>query len=705
MQKVSRYTSRNLFDDVFATIPGDMVLHTGPATLSEKYSLLASGMVAEEKMKDNASSLENEEGRSAMLASADGVVSAGIMDLGAMMRRAAEKKTEQREEPEESEPWEGIDIQLDADDEAVQEATKYASLFAEIEAQEKDEFNHAAGVGTFASSVRCGSNGIVGRSALVGSGGGVGSRSGSSLTVEEQIAVMRPEDGIRYSGCCVLFRGIKNFGFIAPDVGGPDVYFTREGIKYAFTRRVLEVFYGNDLAVVAENSGLRREGEGFEDLSYVPGAGRAATHMEHHSNDGSWRFNSSILGVSSSVEKSFATVNSGEDENDSVKNGGAPMTALESGNGEEAEVQRMDTTPVVAPTALEVGQEEVGSSVTAVAPTTREEEVEASYAEANSHVVEDEKKVAPDDVVPVCGKADSVKEDVGDHGEEGEGDKKLPVVPLKHDDQLVQRAAALLTPETAKLLLLCLQFGEPVLTTTEKVTFSVRWNNSNSRAGRRLRADNISGLPSNSYALAIERWWFSPLFRSVNDSRSEDTRLRTPYQSASAKGERVHSDGKEGDGEILKRFRGTVRMYDADEMRGQIRPEVGGAQYVSFSGDAILWASFAEPARRHPVHGLMVNYSIAGCDKHGRPVATLITGPDDSPLCEANFVCVATVGTANARESASGGLYGSSTGGGGDANSGERHDDDVGLEKAPGGRKRAREEELLLLEEDDYGIM
>lgn len=48
--------------------------------------------------------------------------------------------------------------------------------------------------------------------------------------------------GVYYRGVCAMYRAGKGFGFIAPDLGGPDVYFIRDAVHFIFTRCVLRCY-------------------------------------------------------------------------------------------------------------------------------------------------------------------------------------------------------------------------------------------------------------------------------------------------------------------------------------------------------------------------------------------------------------------------------------------------------------------------------
>lgn len=60
-----------------------------------------------------------------------------------------------------------------------------------------------------------------------------------NLTADEQMRRMPPGRSALYEGVCVTVQMIKGFGFISPQIGGPDIYFTCESVRLTFTRLVL----------------------------------------------------------------------------------------------------------------------------------------------------------------------------------------------------------------------------------------------------------------------------------------------------------------------------------------------------------------------------------------------------------------------------------------------------------------------------------
>ncbi|ESL10336.1 hypothetical protein TRSC58_01934 [Trypanosoma rangeli SC58] len=621
MSTAPRLTSRNLFDAVFATIPADVVLDTGPDTLREKCARMASGRAAvAAAVEDNDNNGEGGVGTATVAAegffleSSDAPMSdTGVMDVSAMMRRAAEAtETEDVAAP----PVDGslrhvFDLQLDADDEAVREATKYAVLLAANEEGEAEETANAeyenrgkgAGVGNSREALRAGFSSPRQKPQQRDT---ADTSRRPALTAEEQMAIMRPDEGIRHEGRCVLFRHCKGFGFITPEVGGPDVYFTRDNVEYVFTRRVLEAYYcGNLPAVLKPKDASRGTGGGDRKANRAP---------------------ASVLGASSTAPSASASHN----------------TTSQSAE-EEAGTAKTE--------ANAKGVTEVGDA-------------------GDRHNAEN----TPNDIT-------STTSTVVDDGD-------------ARAHSLVQQAAALLTPEAARLLLLFLQVGKPIVSISETVTFATRWNRAGNRAGnhagnhasRRLRADDVRGLPANGYALMVEQAWFERLFPRASGRRTE---------------ERGRGTTASGTDECLARRCGTICMYDADELRGVIRSDEDDTSGVLFYSDAFLWDPSMDPARCRPSVGLVVRYSVAGRDRYGKEVASLITATDDSAISETNAEWAADRGAEDheRRKQGRGGNVLGSGGGSGAGGGGSTREADTT------GRKRRRDEELLLLEEDDYGFM
>nr|CCD12184.1 unnamed protein product [Trypanosoma congolense IL3000] len=778
MQKPPRLTSRNLFDEIFATIPADVFLYTGPNSLREKYALIESGQagagshrsaaptsLAEESAEDSSAVVKGDEG--------DDLANEGVLDFNAAVHQVAGAATRQQLEAYQQQQTaenglvHTIHIQLDTEDGAVQEAMKYASLFDDIESsqhqhrvdsveggREREEEGHGYGlqrqkdVGTETGTTSS-KEAVQGKfpmlqngqrqTMLKHAGGGAHNLPRQQLTTEEQIALMRPGDGRRHSGVCALFRPSKNFGFISPDIGNPDVYFTRESVQFTFTRRVLEVYFGGkhgDGPIFGDNNPLARVGT------------RQRQRGPKHRNS---RIGTATMDVGGSREVN----RSGTRDLDvfiapSDGNQGGCVKELNTlgahvGPGNDSKEEAVVDAPV-EPVPLHTGSGPLEPNAQdAPEALTKEEEGDRDKLTEMTGDVEDE---------AVC------------EGTEG---------TVAEDIAAVQYAASILSPEAAQLLLLFLQVGHSMLVVGEPVTFTVHWNNNGKRSNRRLRAEAITGLPNNCHALAIEQLWFGMSFSNDAHNEREGGTGHIPrwkaamFRPTGSDGAQVREDEQKGSGEthggeeefgeapagsegvqrrrddgkpcvkeeegrvkercevtnnavspkagdlqptcpLVQRHRGVISVYDADEQRGHIRPASGDLQHVHFSSDGLLWAPWMEASRRCPAEGLVVNYCLI-CFRKGRKyTATLITAPDDTALCDTNMVWEA--------RSVSDKDAGSSKAGNGSG--GSKAEEEVERRNGPGvggagsgsnreentqGRKRARDEEMLLLEEDDYGIM
>lgn len=157
-------------------------------------------------------------------------------------------------------------VELDLEDDAVLEATALGANEEEDHAyvqqtlQQKVLRKHD---GMTQPALADGSTGD-GVAVRIGGGGAVSKDTKALLleapvlTADEQLERM-PIDGEEiFTGVCVLFNHGKGFGFISPDIGGPDVYFTRESISLSFSRRIDEwasVQLHQDLRAALEHSG------------------------------------------------------------------------------------------------------------------------------------------------------------------------------------------------------------------------------------------------------------------------------------------------------------------------------------------------------------------------------------------------------------------------------------------------------------------
>ncbi|KAK7197785.1 hypothetical protein NESM_000731400 [Novymonas esmeraldas] len=149
----------------------------------------------------------------------------------------------------------GFEMQMDAEDDAVREATRYAALVAAAPSGEEGDTatapNAASGTAAAAAAADTSPRGPA-LPAVSRSGGAQPSSTapptqaamrGGAVSAAEQLALMPPGLDRVYCGSCVMYRHAKGFGFVAPDCGGPDVYFTHDGIGLSFTKLALRAYY------------------------------------------------------------------------------------------------------------------------------------------------------------------------------------------------------------------------------------------------------------------------------------------------------------------------------------------------------------------------------------------------------------------------------------------------------------------------------
>lgn len=59
-----------------------------------------------------------------------------------------------------------------------------------------------------------------------------------AMSGEQQVELMPPDGPTLYTGTCVLFHAQKGFGFIAADLGGPDIYIARDALHHSYAAAV-----------------------------------------------------------------------------------------------------------------------------------------------------------------------------------------------------------------------------------------------------------------------------------------------------------------------------------------------------------------------------------------------------------------------------------------------------------------------------------
>lgn len=681
----AKLTSKTLFDAVFASIPPDAFIDCGPTSLLEEMAL-AEDVTAHRPTAHGASfDLDN------------GGLEDGEEDVAGFTRRTAapsgsrvvDSATWQTFQVEgtttnakggplhESAAPPQMIVEIDADDEAVLEATKHtASLSAireELAATEeaararrhqvqadavallhrsRGDLNppggHRRGGNRLVDNARCSADDGVATSssatapaapaagvATDRAGGGPAptplpqTSNGPShalhphLTVEEQLALMPPGLSTLHGGRCVMLRHSKGFGFIAPDIGGPDVYFIRDSVATTFTRLALNAYYSTQEMPLPLS------------VQLVPASTTAS------------------VGVTSSTASPSTTQQELQTQSTDVE--------VVAGAAADRPCESASVPSKTLETSLPPPPVPVASTETSGLPVRVSLDKGFVLAEYSSQpvpvITEDERKRAAE-------------------------------------------AAALLTPATAQLLQHYLNHSRGgAVALRDAMTFTVHRNRAMGGNSRLLRAEYIRGVPANAYATPTEQAWFWPLFpHAVGQKTPDDASAGTSPHSKSNSHHQHHgsiseghSHGEAGDPKsasagslgsprLLARYGGAVRMYDPDERRGYIRCDEVGASDVIFYGDVVVWHSDVPPAQRQVREHMRVRYSVAGREKSNKYVASLITAEGDVPFSPETIQFAE-----DGRDS--------KVGGAADSTGGERK------------RARADDDQLLLLEEDDYAMI
>ena len=143
--------------------------------------------------------------------------------------------------------------------------------------------------------------------------------------------------------------------------------------------------------------------------------------------------------------------------------------------------------------------------------------------------------------------------------------------------------------------------SKPFLCTGERVTFQVAANAASGGNRRKLRAVHVEGIDATgSSGLQIERAVLG---------------LWTPPG-----------------GTLARRTGGVTRNFSTETYRGYIRPLESDASDAVVHVDAFVWDSAVPGTQRHIDEGVVVEYTVVFCEKNGKPVAGLVTGPGGEPL-------------------------------------------------------------------------
>lgn len=725
-----KLTSRSIFNALFDQLPADALIDTGPSSLKEELLLEAAGMlqgstaVAKTGLASTAAVagdllLDDLDGESGMTVSANGLHEArpAPASPSALVGRVDDEETSARAGDgggAAAQPRDGrltaprargapveLQMEVDADDAAVREAMRYATLMAR---------NAAASSSPASSSVADPTSGNLGsrgrgadaNSRLGASGGamaatptrqsfssvaggphgagraGPSSRSdpgfsakgddrvastggtagpsadhrtqqhGAIITAAEQLQLMPPGLDRVYTGVCAMYRHAKGFGFIAPDIGGPDIYFMKDGVSFAFTRLALRAFY--------------------------------LTHE---------------MPVPPSVAAAYIAP--------------SPIAADKTASAATADGAVL---PPQEP---------------ALATDRAAERSDASATGNRSHPPESDRATST-----IAG---------GHRAQRTESTQQLLLPPTTEEElTTAEKAAALLTTDVAQLLQFQVDQGCcGGMRVGDAMSFVVSKNKAAARGGggRLLRAEHIRGLASNHYATPLEQSWFSPLFPTAVGAKNQSHGYGSAgnYHPGGSGGgdaqkqQRQQSAVAEGDGvaavSLLQRYTGSVRTYDAEEQRGHIICDEGdgSAPDVVFYSYAVLWDMERCPASRRQIKERMrVAYSVSGVERNGKYIASLISTPFGEPFREDNMELAENVvpymvreggGPGGARrrgrgDDAEGGP--GMGGGGGPVALGELDSSvrSAGVGMGGGEAKRSKaeaDEVLLLFEEGDYAMI
>ncbi|KAG5505623.1 hypothetical protein JIQ42_08389 [Leishmania sp. Namibia] len=491
---------------------------------------------------------------------------------------------------------------------------------------------------------------------------------GGTLTATEQLVLMPPGLDRVYTGACVMYRHPKNFGFISPDVGGPDVFFINDSIALSFTRLALRAFYERSGVPVPPSVAAAYRVGAAKGSSVGPGGDGApidGAMTAQMSAAVAAEANSAVPAHLSSLAPAFTRVAATMASAGGAQTG-APGAVLGGGGA-------LGATPFL-PTRVE----DIGDRVS-IPPTTAEE---LAWAET---------------------------------------------------------AASLLTRSTARLLQHQVDQGiGGGVRVGDRMSFVVTRNQAaRGGNGRLLRAEFIRGVSAAQLAIPLEQSWFHPLFPGAIGRKAGTAYGASsmppppPPSSSSAEGGGTGEDTgasataqslapTTSNASTLTRYTGCVRTYDAEEQRGYIRCDEldgsggGNTPDVIFYTHSVLWdLTRCPPLKRQVKESMRLAYSVCGTERNGKYIATLITNPDGEPFCEENMTFAENVrpffmeeagGVAQRRGRGDdgGGV------GGGRAVAGTANGVGSGAEGVSSDRKRvktAEDEVLLLYTEDDYPFM
>lgn len=280
-----------------------------------------------------------------------------------------------------------------------------------------------------------------------------------ALTAEEQLQRMPPGKPRLYEGVCVTIQPLKGFGFLSPQIGGPDIYFTFESLRLTFTRLVLFCY-----AVQHQDFPL-------------------PTKLMQEVSPPTAFFSSFSVSISTDAP---------------ILEGGS-----RNGAGKEAEEQKMrknkSPPPCTIPVDVKTGKtaEAMGSSATTASPLSSPSSRRIFHAIRTS--LHEWERSYEDSL--------ATSSPFGKHG-------FLPLPPPTWEAiETAWGIASRLAPVGVSLLRWHLELGIPYIASMHPFTFRVQRNRLPcARAKRLLRAEQIRGLPSSYFATVEEQAWFCEAF-------------------------------------------------------------------------------------------------------------------------------------------------------------------------------------------------
>jgi hypothetical protein len=490
----------------------------------------------------------------------------------------------------------------------------------------------------------------------------VGSRGGH-LTAAEQLSLMPPGLDRVYTGACVMYRHPKGFGFLSPDLGGPDVYFVNDGVALSFTRLALRAFYLRHALPMPPSV-----------ASVFHGEAPKASVVAHEGNE-------DVIRTGVSAVEGTSGLGDGE-TNTHASPAQTTPTTTEAAEATAAATSLVPHEGVLGNTV--VGSHGVVEDVAdrvSVPPTTAEE---LQQAEAAANLL-----------TTATAQLLQHQVDQGFGGGLRVGERLSFVVTRNHAGR--GGNTRLLRAEFIRGLPSA-HYAMPV----EQSWFAPMF-------------PGVVGRKINPYST-----YHMPFHHPTNPGES-GTSSACPNGSMADGGEAAsNTSGTAGSAAALVRYTGCVRTYDAEDQRGYLRcDETDGTTNatpdVVFHAHSVLWdLNRCPPLRRQVKESMRVAYSVCGTERNGKYIATLITTPEGQPFSEENMTFAENVlpfymaDNNNRRrgraDDGSGGLGGSrAMVGGTDGGMGGGNDGVGGDRKR--GRAAAAEEDMLLLEEDDYPFL